>query len=226
MIDYKYYFNDENKDTILLIHGWNTTSLYMEGFIKAFSTSYNIINVDLFNKLNKPYKIENFLDDLNYIIRQHSYNKLVIIGHSFGGKLAYFYSKKYHVDKLVLIAPSLVKPRKKLIKYIKVKLYKWLSKHNLKIPKFLKGSKDYVQAKGYLKQTFLLCHNKYIKFINDNAPQTLVIGFDKDQQVKKYQIRKIKKYIPSSIIKFYPGNHFAYLDYIKEIRIDFDEYLS
>ena len=60
MIDYKYYFNDENKDTILLIHGWNTTSLYMEGFIKAFSTSYNIINVDLFNKLNKPYKIENF----------------------------------------------------------------------------------------------------------------------------------------------------------------------
>ena len=46
MIDYKYYFNDENKDTILLIHGWNTTSLYMEGFIKAFSKTL-ITSLDL-----------------------------------------------------------------------------------------------------------------------------------------------------------------------------------
>ena len=226
MIDYKYYFLDENKDTIVLIHGWNTTSLYMEGFINAFSSSYNVINVDLFNNLNKPYTIDNFIDDLNYIIRQYAYNKLVLIGHSFGGKLSYFYSKKYHADKLILIAPSLIKPRRKITKYIKIKLYKWLSKHNFKIPKCLKGSKDYVKAKGYLKQTFLLCHNKYIKYVNVDPPKTLVIGFTKDQQIKKYQIRKIKKYIPNSIVKFYSGNHFAYLDYIKEIRIDFDEYLS
>lgn len=226
MIEYKYYFNNEKYDTLLLIHGWNTTSLYMESFIRPFSNCFNVINVDLFSNLEKEYKISDFLDEINKIVRKHLKNKLVIIGHSFGGKLGYFYSKKYHVDNLVLIAPSLVKPRFNVVKFLKIKIYKFLKKHCFKIPKCLKGSKDYQNAQSYMKMTFLKCFNKYIKYPTLKNTPTIVIGFKKDKEVKKYQIRKIKKYLPNAKIIFYPGNHFAYLDLIKEIRIEYDKYFK
>ena len=65
MIKYKYYFNNEGFPLLLLIHGWNTSSLYMEGFIKPFSNAFNIININLFKNDNEVYKITDFLYQIN-----------------------------------------------------------------------------------------------------------------------------------------------------------------
>lgn len=228
MIEYKYCFNNDNFPTLVLIHGWNTSSLYMEGFIKPFSNCFNIINFNLFKKNEKPYKITDFLLEINNVVNKlkRKDQKLVIIGHSFGGKLGYFYMKKYHADGLILLAPSLIKPRFNLIVYLKIKLYKLLKKRNRKIPKFLKGSKDYQRLTGNLKKTFLNCYDKYIKYQYKNHPKTLVVGFKKDKMVKKYQIKKIKKYLSEAKIIFFNGDHFSYLEHIKEIRLLYERYFS
>lgn len=224
MIEHRYYFADSRYDTLLLIHGWNTSKLYMESFVRPFSNAFNVLLLDLFVHIDKAYAIEDFVEEIHAIVERHLTNDLVIIGHSFGGKLAYFYAEKYPVRSLVLIAPSLVRPRRSLRKAIKVFLYKAGKKLRCPIPRFLSGSPDYRNASGAMRETFLLCVHAYLTQRNANAPKTLVIGFLKDEAVKKDQIRKIRKYLPEAQIRFYPGNHFSYLDYIKEIRFDFDAY--
>ena len=224
MIEHRYYFADSRYDTLLLIHGWNTSKLYMESFVRPFSNAFNVLLLDLFVHIDKAYAIGDFIEEIHAIVERHLTNDLVIIGHSFGGKLAYFYAEKYPVRSLVLIAPSLVRPRRSLRKAIKVFLYKAGKKLRCPIPRFLSGSPDYRNASGAMRETFLLCVHAYLTRRNANAPKTLVIGFLKDEAVKKNQIRKIRKYLPEAQIRFYPGHHFSYLDYIKEIRFDFDAY--
>lgn len=226
MIKSKYYFNDSSFPTLLLIHGWNTSDLYMEVFIRPFSSRFNIISLDLFSDINKEYTIDSFIEEIHQIVEQYSSDNLVIIGHSFGGKLAYFYSLKYPVELLVLLAPSLIKPHFSFKRVLKVRLYKIAKKFHLPIPKFLRGSKDYQNAKGLMKKTFLNCYGYYIKEVDQKNTNVIVFGFKKDDQVKKYQILKIKKYLPNSRIIMYKGNHFSYLDYVKEIVLIVNEYFK
>ena len=226
MIKSKYYFNDSSFPTLLLIHGWNTSDLYMEVFIRPFSSRFNIISLDLFSEMNREYTVALFIEEIHQIVEQYSSNNLVIIGHSFGGKLAYFYSLKYPVKLLVLLAPSLIKPHFSLKRAVKVKLYKIIKKCHLPIPKCLRGSKDYQNAKGFMKKTFLNCHSYYLKKGDKKNIEAIVIGFKKDDQVKKYQILKIKRFLPDSKIIMYEGNHFSYLDYVKEIVLFVNEYFE
>lgn len=220
MITYQYIKNKNAKTTILLIHGWNTSSLYMESFIQPLKNNFSILLVDLFKNLDKAYTIDDFIEEIYQIVSSLNILNLVIVGHSFGGKIGYFYQKKYSLDGLVLIAPSLIKPKFNLKTFLKIKLYKYLKKKNKKIPKFLKGSKDYQNSSGHLNNTFKNCVNCYMNQLDVETPQTLVYGFKNDREVKVYQIKKISKYIKNSKIKIFNGNHFAYLDHIKEITLD------
>ncbi len=224
MIGHRYYFADSRYDTLLLIHGWNTSRLYMESFVQPFSNAFNVLLIDLFSQIDKALSVGDFIEEIHQIVEKNLTNDLVVLGHSFGGKLAYFYSEKYPVKGLILIAPSLVRPRRNPLNSFKVFLYKSFRKHSLPIPHFLSGSKDYRNASGVMKETFLLCVHEYLTKKRENHAKTLVIGFRKDEAVRKYQIKKIRKYLPKAEIRFYPGNHFSYLDYVKEIRLDFDEY--
>ena len=226
MITYQVYKNENNRKSLLLIHGWNTSELYMEMFIKPFKNEYNIVNLNLFKNIDKAYSLDDYIEEIHQIVEENLNGELFIIGHSFGGKIAYFYSQKYLVSGLVLIAPSLIKPRTNLITKFKIKLYKFFKRRNLKIPKTLLGSNDYQKAKGKMKETFLKCVNVYLTKVDYNHPKTLVFGFNNDQQVKKYQIKRIKKYLPSSKIIFYHGDHFSYLDQIKEITLEINAYFN
>lgn len=224
MIRYQYHFLSEEAKTIILIHGWNTSSLYMEGFVTTFKDKYNVLSLDLFKEIDKKYDVDLFVNEIRRIIRKLKIKNPSFIGHSFGGKISYFYSLKYKVDKLILIAPSLIKPRFNILKYLKIKMYKILKKFRMKIPRFLQGSKDFKSSKGYMKVTFLECYKKYIEEKDDRKNTIIIYGFNKDKEVKKYQIKNIIKYIPRAKIIMLEGNHFSYLDYIKEIRLGFEDH--
>ena len=188
MIKYQYHFLNEKAKTIILIHGWNTSSLYMEGFVTSFKDKYNVLNLDLFKEIDKKYDVDLFVSEIRKIIRTLKIKNPSFIGHSFGGKISYFYSLKYKVDKLILLAPSLIKPRFSFKKYLKIKAYKILKKLKLKVPSYLQGSKDYIASYGYRKVTFLECYKTYIKDKDFRKNKITVYGFKKDKEIKKYQI--------------------------------------
>ena len=135
MIDYEinYKIIGEGEE-ILFIPGWNDNLNLFENIAKKL-TNKKIILIDLPNQGNsKPLNIKLEMNDYILIIYnfllKNNLNPKIKIGHSFGGKLAFLYALKYKVNKLVLVAPSLVK-NKSILTYFKIykyKLYKFLNR--------------------------------------------------------------------------------------------------
>jgi hypothetical protein len=92
---------------------------------------------------------------------------------------------------------------------------------HLKIPKYLKGSRDYLNTSGLKRQTFLNVCSFYFnkKQLSKVNTDVVIIGFNEDTEVKVYQNNKLHKYLKGSKLFIYQGNHFSYFSYLKEIKI-------
>ena len=159
-----------NGEEILFIPGWNDN---LKHFIPLANKikEYKFILIDLKNQgdslpLNKKLEMNDYIELINNFLKKNNLNPKIIIGHSFGGKLAFLYALKYQIDKLVLIAPSLIK-NKSLKTYYKIYKYKILKnlnrELNLNINLDKYGSKEYKEQNEINKQNFIIATNNYYK---------------------------------------------------------------
>jgi len=101
-----------NKQTLLLVHGWESNSARWEKKIKQFSKSgFNIIALDAPAHGASGSKVFNALlysEFINVVVK--AYDPEIIIGHSVGGMSAVFFQQKYQpksIQKIVLLgSPS------------------------------------------------------------------------------------------------------------------------
>ncbi len=99
-----------DKGNVLILHGWedNSGSGFIPALVKNFSDKgYNVVALDLPNPLTPDFD-EWFAFAEDQI--KNFDGKTSVIGHSMGGLLALKLAEKYPVDKLVLIAPVMVRP--------------------------------------------------------------------------------------------------------------------
>lgn len=205
-------------EEILFIPGWNDNLEHFKEIALKLH-QYKIIMIDLPNQGNsKPIyqKIEmnDYIEIIHNFIVQNSLNPKIIIGHSFGGKLAFLYALKYPIKKLILVAPSLIK-NKSFLTYFKIYKYKFLKNikfyFNLKINLNKYGSDEYKNQKGVDRQNFIIATNNYYNksLYKIEIPTLLYYGkFDKATPLKegKYIHKKIKN---SKLIIDENGDHFA-----------------
>lgn len=223
MINFEYKNNDTNF-TLLFVHGWGVDSSYMKPLIKSIENSYSYINIDLngfgLSPLERAFTLDDFCEEINRIITHLEIEEVYGIAHSFGGKVLLRYQEMYLLKRIILIAPSIYKPPFSLIKVIKIYGYKLFKKMRWNLPSFFKGSKDYINATGNLKETFLNVCSYYFskKRLRRVRIKIFLIGFNKDKEVKLKSLKKAHKYLSSSELFIYDGNHFEYLNRIKEIR--------
>ena len=116
--DYKVHYIDEGKgDPILLLHG-NPTNVYLwRNIVPNLSLRHRVLAIDLIGlgKSDKEYKKNLFYvnqEMLRKFIEKMKLKKLVIVGHDWGGALAYDYASRNDLKGLVLIEP--VRPKKRL----------------------------------------------------------------------------------------------------------------
>ena len=203
---------------ILFIPGWNDTLNHFLPLATKMK-GCKFILIDLPNQGDsKPYNNKLEMNDyiilINEFLNKNNLNPKIIIGHSFGGKLAFLYGLKYKIDKLVLVAPSLIKNKslKTYFKIYKYKLLKNLKKElnlNLNLSKY--GSKEYLNQKGINKQNFIIATNNYYKKdLNKLNTDTLLYygKLDKVTPIKEGKIinKRIKN---SQLIIDKEGDHFA-----------------
>lgn len=210
---------------IVLLPGWKNDKRSLYIFKDKLMKYGNLVFIDF------PILIDNnplTLDD--YILLLHgkikNLDNVILLGHSFGGKLATFYALRYKVEALILVAPSTyIKTRFKT----KVLLFlnKIFNKLNLKKPKFLKGSSNYQDLNDLEKITF----KNVLKYLNKEKlneinNKTLIFGFDKDESIKINDLKYLNKNIKNSILKIYKGDHFSYMDNIYDIVIDIGDFIN
>lgn len=79
--------------TLLFVHGWSCNGGYWREQTPVFEKQYRVITMDLAGHGNsgrnrKVYSIDSFAKDVHAVIEASKSQRVIVIGHSFGGEIA------------------------------------------------------------------------------------------------------------------------------------------
>ena len=161
---------NSDKPTICFLHGWGRSS----NDFNLISKNFKSISIDLpgFGKSEEPENSMNPKEYAEYLTNLIPDTVEVLVGHSFGGKIAVHMSfiKKY--EKLLLIGAPLIRKNPEVNFNFRLNIYKFLnslnliSKKNKEKFKNKYGSEDYKNAAGIMRDTL-------VKTVNDDLSQLL-----------------------------------------------------
>ena len=220
-INYSYYDN-ESDSSLIFLHGWGQNIEMMMGLAKPFIKKNKVLLIDLpgFGLSEEPKEVWDLYDYagmVHELVKKLKLKNIVLIGHSFGGKISICYSLKYDTKKLILLAS----PYKKAIKKetIKTKSLKALKKVPVlkKLEGYVKkhvGSTDYRNASEMMRKILVKHVNTDLteEVKNIKCPTVLVWGTH-DEAVSYKDALELEKLIPNAGLVTYEGcTHYAYLE--------------
>ena len=218
-LDINYIQYGKGKD-IVLLHGWGQNIQMMDPLGKNLSDNFKITILDLpgFGSSEIPkfaYTINDYTELLHEFLENLDIKNPILIGHSFGGRIAINYSASYPVNKLVLFgSPFIVREKKGL----KVQILKTLKKIKIfdnlaEVAKNHMGSEDYKAANGVMREILVQTVNTDLTSSarKIKAP-TLLIWGENDEAVPVSEAKLLEKNISDSALIVLPGTHYCYLE--------------
>ena len=222
------YYQEYGKGKpLIFLHGWGQSHETFLPFVKHFD-DYRVILVDLpgFGKSPDPiyYNLDYYVHKLHTLVIEKGYDKPIIVGHSFGGRLAIKYASKYDVSKLILVDSAGIKHHG-FRYYCKIYWYKLKKRLGMK-PKG--GSTDYQNASNIMKKVLISVTNEsLINCMKKISCSTLLIFGEKDSVTTVADARVMEKYIRNSGLVVIPeAGHFSYLDRPNYFLLVLDSFLS
>lgn len=224
-VHYIQYGNQEGKDMILL-HGWGQNIKMMKMLGDNFTSQYRITIPDLpgFGESMEPpnpWTLEDYKEMLEILVKKLEIKNPIVIGHSFGGRLACLYASSNNISKLVLFG-SPIRPEKDG-KNLKVKILKSVKKLPLMngLGEAMKkhiGSRDYKQASPIMRQVLVNTVNKDLTEDSKHikAP-TLIIWGENDTEARLEDAKILENVIPDAGLIVLPGTHYAYLENLRQV---------
>jgi len=218
-------YGSEDGNTIVLLHGWGQNIQMMDMLGRPFLNDFRIINIDLpgFGKSEEPkevWSLEDYVEMLEEILNKLNIKKPIIVGHSFGGRVAIKYAGSHDVLKVVLLG-SPFRPSGK--KSFKTKILKALKKvpiiKNLENwAKTKLGSRDYKNASVVMRGVLVKAINEdlteYAK--NIKVPVLIIFG-DNDSEVPLSEAKALENIINNAGLVVYEGcTHYAYLERLNQ----------
>jgi pimeloyl-ACP methyl ester carboxylesterase len=165
----------------------------------------------------------------------------MIIGHSFGGKIAIQLATSQQLHKMVLINSACfmkqrkrwrdyfkVLPRKLAKKILELMIPQTLSKKIIEFFKKRMGSSDYRNASGIMREIL-------IKIVNEDLrnclpmikTKTLLIWGEHDQETPVYTGKLMEKLIPDAkLVILKNAGHFSYLDQFRQFIKHLDQFFQ
>ena len=210
----KYIGEIMNKLKILCIPGWNEGCSVFNKIKENLSDYFEFIYVELpgFNNNEDPPFAYFPIDYARYIEKKTNNKFDFIVAHSYGGKVAVEYCLNIRKVPLILLAPSIIKPRKSVIIKLKIFLYKTRKKLGLLKNKEY-GSRDYTNAKGIMKNVFMNAINTYYDYdLHNLNGKTLLIYGNKDKQTPFKEGKRIKKINNDIELVKIKGDHFVLIN--------------
>ena len=222
-IDINYVQYGTGKDVVLL-HGWGQNIQMMDPLGKLLKNCrITILDLPGFGSSMEPsfaYNISDYASLLHEFLKELKIDNPILIGHSFGGRIAIYYASTYPVSKLVLFGSPFIKRGNDSLK---LKVFK-----NLKKIKFLNnlaevmknhlGSEDYKNASGVMRQILV---NTVNTDLSSNASKitcpTLLIWGNNDEAVPVSEAKKLESLINDSALIVLNGTHYCYLENLNHI---------
>lgn len=228
-----FYTVSGNGPAVILMHGWGCTHDTVKSVETAALPNHTVYNVDFpgFGQSSEPsdaenpWGVEEYTQMIEKLAEVEGIKNPILIGHSFGGRVAIVYSSRNNVEKVILVDAAGVKPRRKPSYYIKVysykiskKIYKLLygKKAQAKIEAMTskRGSSDYASSSQTMRRVMSKVVNEDLCHLMPSikAP-TLLIWGENDNATPLSDAKKMEKLIPDAGLVSFPGcGHYSFLD--------------
>ncbi len=219
---------------VLFLHGWGSNIKLWQGLINAVASKYTALALDMpgFGESDEPkssWCVDDYVDFVLKFIEQFKPKSLVLVGHSFGGRVIIKMLNRdlpFEVKKIILIDSAGIKPKKSLkqkLKLITYKIGKWvLSLAPIKkaFPSALenlrksRGSADYNSATPIMRETLVKVVNEDLTHLLPSIKaSSLLIWGTLDTATPLSDALLMEKLIPDAgLVRVEGGSHYAFLE--------------
>lgn len=234
-VNYKKY--GRKSKAVILLHGWGQ-NIEMMDFIGEFLKPHFVVyNFDLpgfgeSDEPNEPWDIVDYTNMLHEFCEKKKIDNPIIIGHSFGCRIAVRYAYMYGAYKMVLTGAAGIRDKRTLKWYFKVYTYKLgkllLSEKQKEKLKDKVGSDDYKNTSGVMRATFVKCVNDdTTPILKDVNAETLLVFGEKDDATPVAKGKLMEKLMPNAaLVVFENDDHFAYFHQAQRFNLVLDAFFQ
>lgn len=199
-------------DTVLFLHGWGGD---LNSFAGAYSAAaewgVNCINFAFPKTVPESWSVYDYAACVRTFLIEVGAENPIIVGHSFGGRIALILAAQGLCKKLVLTDAAGLKPRFSLRKKLKIAAYHRRVKCGKPLDGF--GSVDYNNLDSKMRAVFVRIVNarldRLLPFIKC---KTLIFWGKDDRDTPPYMAKRLRRGIKNSELVFADGGHYAYVD--------------
>jgi len=203
--------NLNNKQDIVILHGWGSNKEIMQNAFAGLLPNFKLVFIDMpgFGKSTNTAVLDTqeYADILEQFLREQKIHKNIIIGHSFGGKVATLLQPKH----LILLSSAGIVPTKRRSVRIKIALFKILKSLGLGMAYKYFASSDANRMNQNMYETFKQVVNEDFTAIFTNFPNNALIFWgESDDQTPLSSGQQISSLLPKN--QFFPlaGDHFFF----------------
>ena len=210
--------NPQSKIDIIILHGWGSNKNLMKTVFSPYMTTFRHIYIDLPGFGNSTCNLALNTSDVARIVEllmiYINASKDIIVGHSFGGKVALLLNPKV----LVLLSSAGIYTTKSLKVKSKIAIFKLFKSLGLKKFRSLFVADDAKELSEPMYQTFKNVVNEDFedKFKEYNGKTLLCWGED-DTATPLSSGKKIYELIKDSTLEVYKGDHYFFMKNGKDI---------
>ncbi len=221
------YIEAGNGNDVILLHGWGQNKEMMQMIFDHLKDRFHVYALDFpgFGESDEPpvaWGVEDYELFLEDFIHENGIQKPILIGHSFGCRVAIRYAAKNqdNVKKMCLTGAAGIRPKHGLDWQIRTKAYKagkWFLKvtgQNEKLEQMQKnaGSEDYRNAKGIMKPTFVKVVNDDVSpILKDVKCSVLLVWGENDTAAPLWMGKQMEKEMADAGLAVFEGDdHWAY----------------
>ena len=210
---------------VILLHGWGQNIEMMDYIAEFLKSHFKIYNLDLpgFGESDDPptpFSVEDYSIFLKNFADSFKIENPIIIGHSFGCRIAIHYAYKNPVYKMVLTGAAGIRDKRTLKYYFKTYSYKLGKKlmnagfFKNKLAELQKnaGSEDYKNSSGVMRTTFVKVVNDDVTPLLKNiSTETLLVFGECDEATPVSKGKKMEKLMQNATLVIFEGDdHYAY----------------
>lgn len=205
------------KETLLILPGWRRSASEWLPIAKSLSDKYKVIVLDLpgFGVTTLPkrvFGVFEYADFVRKFLQKLKINKCIVLGHSFGGRVAIVLASEGNIiDKLILVDSGGIEQRNlyaKLISLFRLIFFPILMllpvSFKNKIGNLM-GSEDYKDS-GEMRKIFVKIVNQdLVSFLPKIKVPTFIMWGDRDNVLQVSQTKIFKKEIRGSRVRIVWG---------------------
>ncbi|MEE0014192.1 MAG: alpha/beta hydrolase [Bacilli bacterium] len=224
-VNVNYIQYGEGKD-VLLLHGWGQNIQMMKPIGDNLCSNHRITIIDFpgfgeSDEPSTPWTIDDYSLLIENLVKALNIRKPIVMGHSFGGRVAIHFSANNPIEKLVLFGSPCIRENKKLplstriLK--KLKTLPGMDKLGEEMKKYI-GSRDYKAASPIMRQTLVNVINEDLSsYARKIEEPTLLIWGEADTEAPVDDARELEKIMTDAALIILPGTHYAYLENLGQV---------